>query len=362
MGKPSAPTPPDLAAAAQQQGMANVNAALATNYLNQPNQIGPNGSMKFEYDRTQGHTLPDGTFIPQTTATTVLSPEQQRLYDQNANISGSLNDVALRGINYVGTQADTPFNLGNLPEAGRAPDLNDFNRSRDTVTNALMSRLQPSIDRDQSALDTKLSNQGINLGSKAFQTAQDLQGQRVNDARQQALLAGTNQANTQFGQGLASSQFNNQARSQSLQEQDYLRSQPLNLLNALRTGNQVSMPQFGNVAAGANVAAAPIYAAANDGYQGQMQAYNAQSAQFGSMLSGLGSIGGAAIMGSDRRLKTAIRKIGERFGLGLYFFEYLTQPGIRQIGYMADEVQKLYPEAVSRDRLGFMQVNYGMVR
>jgi cytochrome c1 len=98
VGKPKAPPAPDYKGAAEAQGAANLNATLGTNYLNQVNQVGPDGSLTFKYDYQNGNRLPDGTVIPNTTAVTSLSPEQQKLYDQNNQISTALNDLAQRGL------------------------------------------------------------------------------------------------------------------------------------------------------------------------------------------------------------------------------------------------------------------------
>ena len=54
MGKPKAPKPPDYVGAAKAQGEADFNSTLATNYLNQPNQVGPDGSLIFSYDKKIG--------------------------------------------------------------------------------------------------------------------------------------------------------------------------------------------------------------------------------------------------------------------------------------------------------------------
>lgn len=112
----------------------------------------------------------------------------------------------------------------------------------------------------------------------------------------------------------------------------------------------------------------------NQQYNSQMNAYNAQNAAQGAGLAGLGSLAGqlgaAAIKNpaiftlSDRRVKKDIRLIGQRGdGLNLYVFTYKhpydavygTQP---QMGVMADEVLEVYPDAVSTDAHGFMQVDY----
>lgn len=74
----------------------------------------------------------------------------------------------------------------------------------------------------------------------------------------------------------------------------------------------------------------------------------------GSMLGGVGGIlGGIGSMASgglfsDRRLKTNIRKLGESFGLPVYSFNYLWNLAKDEIGFMADEVRKVYPEAVRK--------------
>ena len=433
MGKPKAPKPPDYAAAAEAQGEANLNSAVGSNVMNQINQVGPTGSLTYKYDNF--YTLPDGTKIPVATATTALSPEQQELYNQQTAISQNLNAGALEGIQYVRDSAAKPIDLSALPSmaGGLArtqfqgeidptqlgiqgnydfsnvtamPKPEDFNATRDKVTDAYMQRLQPYLDKQQSALENKLATQGITNGSEAWGWDKEVFNRGANDQRIAALLAGDqasqnlfnnamgvrqqgvseavaqgnfgnaaqgqewsqnaqaaqfgNQAaEANFGQGLASSQFQNQARAQALQEQDYLRNQPLNMLNALRSGNQVTMPQFGNVSGGSQIQAAPIYAAANDQFNAQMQNYQAKLAQQSSMLSGLGSIGGAAVMASDRRLKTDIQRIGQMVsGLPLYAYRYLWDK-VQRIGVMADEVAIYAPEALGPTIAGYATVNYG---
>lgn len=351
MGKPKAPAVPDYAAAAKQQGAANINSAVASNYLNQVNQNGPNGSLNFSYDYEGGYTDPQtGQRIPRVTANTTLSPEQQKLYDQNTGLSISLNDIAKQGLDYVKQVSNKPVDLNSLPA------LQTGDSAVKGVTDALMARLQPSIDRDRVALDSKLANQGISIGSDAYKTAQDLQGQRENDARSQAIVQG-------FNSGIASGQMTNQARQQALQEQDYQRNAPLNMLNALRTGNQVQGPQFSNVAGGAQAQAAPVYAATNDAYQGALNRYNSQLQGYSGLLGGLGSLGGAALFKfSDRRLKQNIERLFETAsGLGVYAFNYIWSK-VLEIGFMADEVEKIYPSAVGYNDEGFAFVDYSKVR
>ncbi len=68
---------------------------------------------------------------------------------------------------------------------------------------------------------------------------------------------------------------------------------------------------------------------------------------------------GAAALFSDRRLKRNIRFIGRLLnGIGVYSFDYIW--GQHAVGVMADEVEKIIPEAVSEYK-GYKVVNYGML-
>ena len=71
--------------------------------------------------------------------------------------------------------------------------------------------------------------------------------------------------------------------------------------------------------------------------------------------------GGLNWMGSDRRLKENIKKIGESIsGLGIYKFNYIGKAK-QYIGAMADEVIKVVPEAVTTMSNGFLGVNYNLI-
>lgn len=74
---------------------------------------------------------------------------------------------------------------------------------------------------------------------------------------------------------------------------------------------------------------------------------------------------GATAMGSDKRLKTSIKKIGELAnGIGIYTWKW-TKEAIESgksnhmlKGVIAQEVRKVLPEAVILDKDGYMKVNY----
>ncbi|MCQ4051580.1 tail fiber domain-containing protein [Klebsiella pneumoniae] len=68
-------------------------------------------------------------------------------------------------------------------------------------------------------------------------------------------------------------------------------------------------------------------------------------------------LGGAKPAVSDRRLKKDISLLGVRpDGLGVYSFQYVDESG-PFIGVMADEVERVYPDAVI-DLGGYKAVDY----
>lgn len=88
-----------------------------------------------------------------------------------------------------------------------------------------------------------------------------------------------------------------------------------------------------------------------------------QSLSKGGRENQLGSEG----KGSDRAIKENIVRIGTHpLGIGLYLFDYKAgYPELagcgRQMGVMADEVERVMPEAVSLHRSGYKQVNYRLL-
>jgi hypothetical protein len=80
---------------------------------------------------------------------------------------------------------------------------------------------------------------------------------------------------------------------------------------------------------------------------------------YGALIGGVaGGLGG--YFSSDRRLKRDIVKVCEVDGLGLYEYKYVGQDG-EHLGFMADEVLRVLPEAVAQGPGGFLMVDYGAV-
>jgi hypothetical protein len=129
-------------------------------------------------------------------------------------------------------------------------------------------------------------------------------------------------------------------------------------------GSQIQLPQFAGYQS-SQVAPPPTFAGAQAGYNAALGAANAQNAANSQLTQGLFQLGGAALLAptgtfSDRRLKTNIKQIGTADnGLNVYSYNYVWG-GPTQLGYMADEVEKLIPEAVGESH-GYKTVNYGMI-
>jgi len=122
-------------------------------------------------------------------------------------------------------------------------------------------------------------------------------------------------------------------------------------------------------AAGAASMAGQMGANATGMFNAQASFKNAQdqiaasSDPFNTILGAAAGVGTSWALGrpSDRRLKTDIVVAGhdEQLGLTVYHFTYKNLPGRRFEGFMADEVEFKYPEAVLLDNLGYARVDYG---
>lgn len=207
-------------------------------------------------------------------------------------------------------------------------------------------------------------NQG--LGSAQF--ANQAQQQMFNNALQNANL--NNQVQNQlFGQNLSNAQLANQASAQDIQQQLQLQQAPVNMLNAVRTGQQLqaaNIPQVGVSQPGqlAMVGGPDLLSAATAQGQYNQGIYNAQSAAAAQLASaGIQAAGmlGGGMMKSDIRLKTNIIKHGihKTLGIGLYTWDYIW--GEKGAGVMAQELEKVMPEAVITMPDGFKAVNYSML-
>ena len=159
-------------------------------------------------------------------ATQTLSPTEQAKLEANNKLSLGLLNTAQTGLGYVDKLLS---NGGSLDES----KLSQMPISGQSVQDAIFSRLQPQLQKDRAALSTQLANKGLMEGSEAYKNAMLTQDQKENDLYTDAALQGINTALS--------------ARQQGIQEQYAGQDRPLNIVNALRTGNQVQLPNFANI-------------------------------------------------------------------------------------------------------------------
>jgi len=268
MSKGSPPPAPNYAQAAQQTAQGNLDAARQATAANRVNQVTPYGNLSYDI------TGKDPYGNPTWTATQTLSPSQQQILSQQQGLNQGLLSTAQSGLNYANQALSSPgVNMGNLPAAPVS--------AGQTYQDAMMQQLQPQLDLQQNQLDTRLANQGITQGSEAWKTSQDQLARNRNNLLAQATTHG-------MGMGL-------NARQQAFQQSAYNQNLPINIINALRSGTQVSNPNYVNPAMQATTAGPDLLGAANAQYGAAMQGYNAKQAAMNNLTSGLFGMGSAAV-------------------------------------------------------------------
>ncbi len=308
-----APQQPSATQIASAQSAANIDAIRESARINSLNQYGPEGSTTYQKD---SRGLP-------VSQTVTLNPQNQAFHDLSGRLRNQLGGKAEELAGYL---PNTPFE-GLGEGAG------------DRVANALYQRklgmIQPELDRAQNNTNVMLSERGIPMGSEIWRGEQDRLGRQKADTlaglSQDAVLAGGNEENRQLSNALT------------------LRNQPFNEVSAFMQGSPaMNQPGFQNTPA-YNMQAPNIAGLMQDQYKNQQGQYNSQMQG----LFGLGQaalqFGMPAMMGlSDRRMKTDIKKVGTLDnGVPVYTFRYSSAPrGPTYMGVMADELQKVKPEAV----------------
>lgn len=243
MSSPKAPSPKKLAKA---QNQANRAAIEDSARFNQINEVGPFGSVKFSGDIGS----------PNRTRTVSLDPAIQGQLDARNKLASSLYDYG-SGLGAVNT--DFSEDAGKVERA-----------TYDRITGLL----NPDIERDQRRLDTRLSNLGLPIGSEAFNDEQTRFQRGVNEAR-------TNAALDAVGAG-------RQEQSRLFDINQRARSQPINELAAILSGNQINTPSANPLAQ---------YQVAPPDIAGYTQNnFNQKQGQYNAAIGGLASLGSAAVL------------------------------------------------------------------
>ena len=368
-----APAAPDYAAAAQAQGAANVETARTQSLLNNPNTYTPYGSQVWtdngdgrptltqtlSPDEAQKLGLSDTAQIGALQALANLGPANiaKALQSGNFTLPGTpAQDFDPRFAPQEGIQTDSGF--WSLP--GQQEDVNlaaapamptADAATRQMVTKALYDQgasfLDPQFAQAHQQQNSDLSNQGIFMGSDAYNTAQDnlarQEQQAYGDLRDRAILQGGNEMAQDFNLGMSAhnqgvndilnagtfhntsrgqeanqletdmqnknaalttnanlgsmgSSLYNSGRSQQLQENAQGALLPINAQSAILTGSQVNNPQFQPYNNNVQVQPPPLYQAAQDQGNYNINTFNANQGTLGNFLNAGAKIGSAYIM------------------------------------------------------------------
>ena len=250
-GSSSPPAVPDYQSLANQTAANNLKASQTATAANRVNQNTPYGSLNYSQTGTDAQGNP--------------------IWSANQSVNPLLQSGINNSLNNVSNQYASPFTGGNLPSYGIDPSQ--------TYSDAIMQRLQPQQQMQQKQFDAQMANQGIPVGSEAYQNAARQFQQGQNDQRTSAITGGMGvglQANQQqYGQNLTN--YNNTlANAQGIK--------------SLATPNYVN-PSSQQTTAGADALSAGI-----GSYNANMGQYNAGQAANQNMTSGLFGLAGAGMM------------------------------------------------------------------
>lgn len=278
--------------------------AIATANANKYNTSGPYGKGTWTLRAGADPTSPQAG---DWTQTTVLSPEQQKLYELGA------------GNKLAAGQALT----------GMVGDLGSRQQVADALYKQATRYMDQSFGDQEAALTSRLQNQGLVEGSDAYERA----------------LRNFMQTRGQAYESAASS---------SVINADTASNHAVSRIAQLLAATRETTPQVAGIGGGADLAGAEQAKYEADLARSNADAANKAQQQQAILQAGLS----AAMFFSDRRLKSNISLIGVRGGLPLYEYDIM---GKRERGYMADEVALIAPDAVHEHSSGYLMVDYNKV-
>ncbi len=254
---PSPPPAPDYAGAAQQTAAGNLEAAQYATKANRVNQYTPYGNLIYSQDNPSDPNSQWSSRID-------LSPTGQQLLNYSDQSQLGLGEQTGQALGRVNDSLSQPFDQASV------------DKMYDTSYKTQTDRLDPQFEHSQARVENQLVNQGLRPGTEAYDDAMRNFNVGKNDAYSQARQ---NAINTM---------------PQTFQLATAARNQPLNELNALRTGSQVTNPSFNNsvpqqqTTSGANVlGATQATGQYNQGlYNSQVATSNQQNQQLGTLAAG----------------------------------------------------------------------------
>jgi hypothetical protein len=419
-GKPQTVATPDYTSAALQTSAAN----SANNRINQVTPYGNSSYQQTGTDQYGNPTYTMNTTAAPFVQNAINAQGGQLMSYANPFQPTTFNSAGdMPSMNYYGStlnkqQFNPATQLNPLPKY-------DVNTNIDTSTlpsfginpgqtysDAIMQRLQPQMAQDQQSMQAQLANQGIVPGTEAYNNQMRVFNQGQNDQRTSAVVGGINTglaANNQvygqrsnqvglnlqgqgqnFNQGISVNAQNMNANDLAFNQQYKNQNLGMNAQNQAFTQDLAKYLLPGQVAGMLKNLSTPTYAPTNTvagtdyltamglTNQGNVANANANNAYNNAMMQGLFTLGAGSIasptgtfnfLKSDIRVKENIKPLGFTLnGLNIYSYEYKPEFKDDQyaghgtfIGVMAQEVEKVMPEAVITMNDGYKAVNYSML-
>jgi hypothetical protein len=399
MGKKSGPPAPDYTQAAEKTAASDQKMLMSQTEANRPNVVTPWGTQTWNktgtvnqqaYNdalanwTTQQKTMggSDGVWSKgppkpseqdfmsnEWTQTVKLSPAEQKALDSEMAIKAGRTGAAQTLLGQATGAFKKPTDWSQFSDRGELKggfafgDGNNPNALRERAQESAWQMMKPALDQQREGTEAKLANMGLARGSEAWNRESQRMDDSVGRARMQAMDAGRMEADQLFRQGIQGVDQANQIANQQntfrqgeIQEDAFRRSQSLNELNALLTGQQVNMPGFNTGINGtAGRAAAVDYSgAANSQFSAGMQKQQMANDAIGDIAGAAGSM----MMFSDARLKYDIRYTGDSLGgVPVVHYRYRGLPGLR-VGVIAQDALRLRPETVALHPSGYLMVDY----
>ena len=267
MGKKTkTPKAPDYSGIATQQAALNEQSWNKGVNAGRPDQFNPMGSVKWGQDPTTG----------EWTQTAAWNPEQQKTFEAQQAGQGMLAGKTNEAIGGFDTsQMD-------FSKAPGMPTVGGYNQQAIDTMRALQA---PQLEKQRNANQARMAAMGIGTGSgSAWNAEQQNLGTNENQADMQAIMAGINQGNTEFGQRMLA---HTTGTSDILNE----RAGNLGMLSGLSGMQQnLTTPQFAGVGSVGQPGAADLTGASKNAYDAALNKTNASNADKSNNMKTIGTI------------------------------------------------------------------------
>lgn len=265
-------------------------------------------------------------------------PTQYNAFGSETSWTTDANGNPVQTQSFGGPLGDASRSLMSQVAANAGQPIGTGDQAREAATKAYYerasSRLDPAFQRREDEMRARLAAQGLDPGSAAYGNDYDV----FNRGRNDAYATAEREAQT----------AGNQAQDLTFRQNVVARQEPLNELGQLR--GFTSMPGF---------MPANFMRAGEAQYGGDLQRYGIDQAAKNSKMSGGANVGAAALMASDEAIKAEIERLDVEVIPGVRLARWKWRDGGSPgLGVVAQDVERVRPDLVERDRDGVLCVNY----